>query len=141
MRLGTIFALSLYKFMNLTHFLTMQEDFDLIAAIIEGIQEKKGRNITHVDLSGIETAATQGFVIATGNTPMQVEAIADSVREWVEKHTGVRPFNYDGYQNAQWIIIDYGSVYVHIFVPDVRERYNLEQLWNDAKIISIPDLD
>ena len=96
----------------------MQEDFDLIAAIIEGIQEKKGRN-----------------------TPMQVEAIADSVREWVEKHTGVRPFNYDGYQNAQWIIIDYGSVYVHIFVPDVRERYNLEQLWNDAKIISIPDLD
>ncbi len=109
--------------------------------MIEAIQEKKGRNIVHVDLNGIETAAAQGFVIATGNTPMQVETIADSVREYVEKHAGQRPFNYDGYQNAQWIIIDYGNIFVHVFVPDFRERYNLENLWADAQINTIPDLD
>jgi ribosome-associated protein len=119
----------------------MSENEKLIQSIIEAIQEKKGRGIVHVDLSGIETAAAQGFVIATGNTPMQVEAIADSVREYVEKNAGQRPFNYDGYQNAQWIIIDYGNIFVHIFVPDFRERYNLEQLWADARINTIPDLD
>lgn len=119
----------------------MPNDETLIKNIIEGIQEKKGHNIVHVDLTGIETAATQGFVIATGNSPMQVDAIADSVREWVEKHTGIRPVNYDGYRNSQWIIIDYAHVYVHIFLPDVRERYNLEQLWNDARIVTVPDLD
>lgn len=109
--------------------------------IIEGIQEKKGRDISVVDLSHIETAATSCFIIGTGNAPMQVEAVADSVREYVEKHTGVRPLNYDGYDNAEWIIIDYGDIYVHIFLPDVRERYNLEQLWNDATITNIPNLD
>ena len=119
----------------------MNENEKLVKAIIEAIQEKKGRNIVHVDLSGIETAAAQGFVIATGNTPMQVTAVADSVREYVEKNTGQRPFNYDGYQNAQWVIIDYGNIFVHIFVPDFRERYNLEQLWADAQINTIPDLD
>ena len=119
----------------------MSENKDLIQSIIEAIQEKKGRDIVHVDLSGIETAAAQGFVIATGNTPMQVTAVADSVREYVEKHAGQRPFNYDGYQNAQWVIIDYGSIFVHVFVPDFRERYNLEQLWADAAINKIPNLD
>ena len=119
----------------------MTENEKLIQSIIEAIQEKKGVNIVHVDLTGIETAAAQGFVIATGNTPMQVTAIADSVREYVEKHTGQRPFNYDGYQNAQWIIIDYGNIFVHVFVPDFRERFNLEQLWADARINEIPNLD
>ena len=119
----------------------MNENEKLIQSIIEAIQEKKGRDIVHVDLTGIETAAAQGFVIATGNTPMQVAAVADSVREYVEKHAGQRPFNYDGYQNAQWIIIDYGSIFVHVFVPDFRDRYNLEQLWADARINTVPYLD
>jgi ribosome-associated protein len=119
----------------------MTENEKLIQSIIEAIQEKKGVNIVHVDLTGIETAAAQGFVIATGNTPMQVTAIADNVREYVEKHTGQRPFNYDGYQNAQWVIIDYGNIFVHVFVPDFRQRYNLEELWADARINDIPDLD
>ena len=119
----------------------MNENEKLIKSIIEAIQEKKGRDIVHVDLTTIETAAAQGFVIATGNTPMQVTAVADSVREYVEKNAGQRPFNYDGYENAQWIIIDYGNIFVHIFVPDFRERYNLENLWADATINTIPNLD
>ena len=119
----------------------MNENEKLIQSIIEAIQEKKGRNIVHVDLSGIETAAAQGFVIATGTTPMQVMAIADSVREYVEKNAGQRPFNYDGYQNAQWVIIDYGNIFVHIFVPDMRDFYDLEHLWDDAELTQIEDID
>ncbi len=119
----------------------MTENETLVKAIIEAAQEKKGRNITHVDLSDIETAATQGFVLVNGNTPIQVNAIADSIRELVEKNIGVRPFNYDGYQNSQWIVIDYGSVFAHVFLPDFRERYNLEELWADAVITQVPDID
>ena len=72
---------------------------------------------------------------------MQVSAIADSVREYVQEKSGVKPFNYDGYRNSQWIVIDYGTIYVHVFLPECREYYNLEQLWNDAEIKEIPDID
>lgn len=72
---------------------------------------------------------------------MQVSAIADCVREYVQQHTGVKPYNYDGYRNAQWIVIDYGHTLVHVFLPDVRQHYNLEELWSDARITEIPDLD
>lgn len=119
----------------------MTDNATLVKAITEAAQEKKGRNITHVDLSEIETAATQGFVLVNGNTPIQVDAIADSIREMVEKNTGIRPYNYDGYQNSQWIVIDYGSIFAHVFLPEYRERYNLEQLWADAVITHVPDLD
>ena len=92
-------------------------------------------------MNQIETAATGDFVICTGNSTMQVDAVADSVRDYVEKKLGTRPFNYDGYQNSQWIVIDYGTVYVHVFLPDFRVRYNLEELWADAKLTRVPDLD
>ena len=113
----------------------------LIQAIVEGAQEKKARSIVTVDLSHIEYAPTQAFVIVNGNTPIQVDAIADSIREYVENKLGGRPYNYDGYQNSQWIVLDYGTIYAHIFLPEFRQRYNLEQLWNDATINTIPDLD
>lgn len=119
----------------------MTENNEIIKRIIEGIQEKKGRDIVHIDLSKLEYATTTGFVICTGNTKIQVEAIADSVREYVQEKTGQKPYNYDGYQNSQWIVIDYGTVFAHIFLPDERERYNLEELWADADINRIPNLD
>lgn len=119
----------------------MIQDKELINIIIEGIQEKKGKGVTHIDLHKLEDATTQDFIISTGGSTSQVTAIADSVREYVQEKTGVKPFNYDGYKNSQWIVLDYGTIYVHIFLPDWREYYNLEALWNDAKITSIPDLD
>ena len=112
----------------------------LIKNIIEGMQERKGHNITVVDLSANEYATTSAFVICSGSSKMQVEAVADSVREYVQEHAGVKPYNYDGYANSQWIVIDYGNVYVHIFINEERERYNLEQLWNDGKITQIADI-
>lgn len=119
----------------------MTETIDLNKFIIEGIQERKGRGITVVDMSDIESAATNGFIICQGSSSMQVTAIADSIREYVQKHTGLKPYNYDGYRNAQWIVIDYGSTLVHVFLPDVRQHYNLEELWSDARITEVPDLD
>ena len=119
----------------------MTETTDLIQRIIEGIQEKKGQDIVHIDLTNLEYATTTGFVIGTGNTKIQVEASADSVREYVQEKTGQKPYNYDGYQNSQWIVIDYGTVFAHIFLPEERNRYNLEELWADATITRIPDID
>ena len=113
----------------------------LVEAIVEAIRERKGQHITHVDLSSSETAATQGFVLCNGQSSMQVDAIADNIREKVEEHVGVRPYNYDGYDNSEWIVLDYGSLFVHVFRPEFRERYNLEQLWADAVIKDYPDED
>lgn len=119
----------------------MTENINLVKLITEGIQERKGHNITHVDLSNIESAAAENFIICEGNSTMQVSAIADSVREYLHENAGIKPYNYDGYQNSQWIVIDYGNTFVHIFLPDVRQYYNLEELWSDAVITEIPDLD
>ena len=78
----------------------------LLKTIVEGIQEKKGKKITTVDLSKIESAATSHFIICEGQSTTQVMAIADSIREYVLQNTGIKPFGYDGYQNGQWIVID-----------------------------------
>ena len=125
---------------EILHIKQMKEK-QLIETIVEGIQEKKEKKITTVDLSDIESAAASYFVICEGQSTTQVAAIADSVREYVQQHTGIKPFGYDGYQNSQWIIIDYGSILAHIFLPEYRNYYKLEQLWNDAKLAEIPDVE
>lgn len=109
--------------------------------LIDAIQDKKGRGISIVDLSAIESAPTHEFIICEGRTPQQVAAIADNVRDMLLEKGGIKPYNYDGYRNAQWIVVDYGSTMVHVFVPDARQLYNLEELWSDAEITEIPDLD
>lgn len=119
----------------------MTEEKQLLTSIIEGIQERKGKSITHVDMSKMEGATTRGFVICTGTSTMQVNAIADSVREYVQEKIAVKPYNYDGYKNSQWIVLDYGTIYVHVFLPEYRAMYNLEDLWSDAVVTEIPDLD
>lgn len=119
----------------------MTDQKDLTQLIVEGIQERKGRAIVTVDLSAVDGAAVNKFIIAQGTSNMQVAAIADSVREYLFDNVHVKSFNYDGYRNAQWIIIDYGDILVHIFTPETRQYYNLEELWSDAVIEHIPDLD
>ena len=116
-------------------------DKELTKYIIDAIQDKKGRGISIVDLEEMETAPTREFIICEGRTPQQVAAIADNVRESLLDNHRIKPYNYDGYKNARWIVIDYGSVMVHVFVPDARQMYNLEELWGDAPITEVPDLD
>lgn len=119
----------------------MTNKADLASLVTESIQDRKGRHITHIDLSDIESAAASTFIICEGTSTMQVAAIADNIREQLQEKAGIKPYNYDGYANSQWIVIDYGDTFVHVFLPEVRQRYNLETLWSDAKLTEIPDLD
>ncbi len=118
-----------------------ENNTDLLPLIIEGIRDRKGRKITVVDLSEIESAAARRFVICEGTSSQHVAAVADSIREYLLEHSRVKPYNYDGYANSQWIVIDYGDTMVHVFLPETRSLYDLEGLWNDAVITEIPDLD
>lgn len=114
---------------------------DLTQLLVEGIRDRKGRAITIVDFSAIEGTAARKFIICEGTSTMHVAAIADSVREYALEHGRVKPFNYDGYSASQWIVLDYGDTLVHIFTPDTRRLYNLEELWSDAVIEELPDID
>ena len=119
----------------------MNETKLLVQKITEGIQEKKGKNIVIADLTNIGDTICKYFIICQGNSSSQVLAIADSVKEYVKKTTGERVYGMDGVRNAQWIAMDYGDILVHVFLPEVRSFYNLENLWADAKLTTIPDLD
>ena len=112
----------------------------LPGAVIKGIQEKKGQNCVCLDLRKIPTAVCEYFIICEGTSSTQVAAIADSIKEEVKKATGERPFHSEGYENSQWILIDYVTVVVHVFLPDVREYYNIEDLWADAEPVSVKEI-
>lgn len=109
--------------------------------IIEAIQDKKGRDITHIDLTTLSLSTAPRLIICTGNTPTQVAAIADSVRDRLVSDLKIKPLAYTGYKNSLWIVLDYGEVMVHVFVPDAREFYDIEQLWADGVITEVPNLD
>ncbi|MDE6342210.1 MAG: ribosome silencing factor [Muribaculaceae bacterium] len=111
-----------------------------IAEIItNAIKDKKGSDIAILDLEKVDGAPTGQFIVCTGKSTTQVSAIADNVREEVQKQTGEKPVNYDGYRNSQWIVIDYGDSMVHVFLPDTRSFYRIEDLWSDAKTTRLPD--
>lgn len=118
----------------------MSEQKKLISTIVEGIQEKKGKKIVVVDMSRLDSPC-QYFVIAEGDSSTHVMTIATTTKDFVREHAGEKPFSSDGYENCQWIAMDYGSVIVHIFQPEYREFYDIEHLWADADITEIPDLD
>lgn len=119
----------------------MNEAKTLVKKITEGIQEKKGKNIVVADLTSIEDTICNYFVICQGNSPSQVTAIVDSIREYVHKETKDKPIAIDGLRNAEWVAMDYSDVLVHVFLPEKRDFYNLEHLWADARLTRIPDLD
>jgi ribosome-associated protein len=119
----------------------MDQTEELVKTIIRGLQEKKGKNIVTVDLSGIPGAICQYMVIGEGNTTTQVSSLSDSVWDFARKEANEKPLSIDGYQHAQWIGMDYGTVLVHIFLPEQRRFYNLESLWADSKTGEIPNVD
>ncbi len=105
--------------------------------VIEGIKEKKGKNIVVLDLRKMKEAVTDYFIICHGDSTTQVKAIAESVDEEVHKALGVRAWQIEGRENASWVLVDYGDVVAHVFLRDIREFYNLEDLWNDAPHILV----
>lgn len=114
---------------------------ELIEQVVEAIQDKKGKNIVIADMTGLGNTICDYFVICEGNSNTQVSAITDSIWEGLIDKFGHKPFAVDGQRNSQWVAMDYGEVFVHIFLPEVRAFYDIEHLWADAKLQYIPDLD
>ncbi|MFC2125821.1 ribosome silencing factor [Bacteroidota bacterium] len=110
---------------------------ELSRAIADGMSEKKGRDIVILDLRGIQNAITDFFVICTGNSDTQIDAIADSVEETVLRQTKEGAWHKEGFQNREWVLIDYVNVVASIFKENTREFYALEELWGDAKTIEV----
>lgn len=113
----------------------------LVEAITRGIQDKKGTDIVIADLSALDGAIAANFVICQGNSPTQVEAIAEAVADTVRATVGEKPVGVVGLGTDQWVAIDFVDVMVHIFLPEARAFYDLEHLWEDAKLTHLPDID
>lgn len=109
----------------------------LILSIINGIQEVKGHDISVLDLRSIPHAVADYFVVCHGNSNTQVQAISRAVEYGVVKELNDRPWQKEGMQNANWILLDYSEAVVHIFYKEDREYYALEDLWADAKISEV----
>lgn len=107
--------------------------------VIQGMQEKKAKSIVDLDLSSIKNAVCERFIICHGTSGTHVSAIADAVDEFVKKNTGQNAWHTEGYQNAEWILLDYVNVVVHVFNDQTRRFYNLEGLWADAKVRRIEE--
>ena len=119
----------------------MNEAKQLIQQITEGIQDKKGKNIVIADLTQIDDNICNYFIICQGNSPSQVTAIVESVKDFARKGSNIKPFAIDGLRNAEWVAMDYADILVHVFLPETRNFYNLEHLWADAQLTRIPDID
>jgi ribosome-associated protein len=102
--------------------------------VVQGMLEKKALNIAVLDLREVKNAIADYFIICSGGSDTQVDAIADSVMDEVHKHCGQNPWHKEGFQNKEWILLDYLDVVCHIFQKEKRAFYDLEEFWGDAKI-------
>lgn len=109
--------------------------------IIKGIQEVKGTHITVVDLTNVPDAFSDYFILCNGTSDTNVQAISKSIEETTRELLNEKPQHVEGYREANWILMDYFETTVHIFKEDQRELYNLEELWADAQLTLIPDLN
>ncbi|MGB3947601.1 MAG: ribosome silencing factor [Bacteroidia bacterium] len=109
----------------------------LVDAVVDGILEIKGKNISVLDLREIQNRVCDYYIICQADSSTQVSAIADSVEDVVKKRLNERPYHSEGFQNSEWILIDYVTVVVHVFQSHIREFYNLEGLWADAEVTKI----
>ncbi|MCL7754679.1 ribosome silencing factor [Polaribacter sp. Z022] len=110
---------------------------ELIAVIIKGIDEVKGEDIQLLDLREIENTVCDYFIICSGNSNTQVNAISGSIQKMVSKEIKDKPWHIEGQNNSEWVLMDYVNVVVHIFQKQVRDFYDIESLWGDAKITEI----
>lgn len=113
-------------------------DDALLLSIIEGIEEVKGHDIKILDLRNIEAAIADYFIVCTGTSTTQVEAIARSAENFTRKQLDERPRRVEGVRNAQWVLMDYFSIIVHVFYEPMREHYDIEGLWADANEMALP---
>lgn len=110
----------------------------LITQVIEGIENIKGENIKLLDLRALDNRPCDYFIVCNGNSNTQVTAIVNSIQKNVRSTLHEKPFHTEGTENAEWVLIDYVNVVVHVFQQKIREHFNIEGLWGDAKMTEIP---
>lgn len=110
---------------------------EAVKLAIESASEKKAVNLSVLDLREI-ASFTEFFIVCSGTNQRQVQAIADEIQEQLKKQLNHRPIRVEGYNTAEWVLIDFGDFIVHIFEQKAREFYDLERLWRDAKKVEIP---
>ena len=111
----------------------------VVSAIVESMQELKAKDVVSLDLKDIHTAVTDYFVICHAQSKTQVTAIADRILDSLRDNHSIKPYHYEGFENSEWILIDYIDVVVHVFLEPKREFYQLESLWADAERTSYED--
>ena len=111
---------------------------NLIEKIVDGISDVKGQNIKMIDLRKIENRICDFYIVCSGSSNTHVSAILESVKKKISKNLKEKPSHTEGEENAEWILLDYINVVVHIFQEQVREFYKIEELWGDCKINMIP---
>lgn len=104
----------------------------IIKTILAAIQEKKGQHIVSLDLRKINEAVADFFIVCEAGSQPQIRAIAENVETKVKEKCGECPYHHEGYQNLQWVLIDYVNVVVHVMLPETRKFYRLEEMWSDA---------
>ena len=110
---------------------------ELIALILQGIEEVKGHNINLLDLREIENTVCDYFIICNGTSNTHVNAIVSSIQKTVSKASKDKPWHVEGTDNAEWVLMDYVNIVVHVFQKHIREFYDIEGLWGDAKFTTI----
>ena len=109
----------------------------LIAVILNGIEDVKGQHINILDLREIENTVCDYFIVCEGTSNTQVNAIVNSIQKKVSKETKDKPWHIEGSDNAEWVLMDYVNVVVHVFQKHIRDYYDIESLWGDAKTTEI----
>ena len=104
----------------------------LFKTIIGAILDKKGEHIVSLDLRKVEEAVADFFIVCEASSTVQIKAIADAIQEVVKQKCGESPYRHEGYQALQWVLIDYINIVVHVFLPETRKFYKLEEMWSDA---------
>lgn len=112
----------------------------LVEHVIEGLKQRKGKDITILDVSDL-TTLTDYFVICTGTSETQIKAIADSVEDEVREQTGEKAWKKEGLSARSWIILDFINIVVHVMTQEKRDFYSLEKMWNDAEVTYIENED
>lgn len=124
----------LYKIKKILVIQTVKEEvLTLNELIVDAIQDIKGKNIIKLDLKKIDDSPADFFIICEGDSVTQIKAIADNINKKVFNEMGVKPNHIEGIEGAKWVLVDYFDTIVHIFYPELRSFYEIEELWGDAE--------
>ncbi len=113
----------------------------IVKKIVEGIQERKGKEIVVVNMNKLKEAPCSYFVICEGDSNVHVNAVALSIKDYVQEQIDVKPYATDGFENCEWIAMDYGQIIVHVFQRQSRHFYDIEHLWADAGLQFIENIN